>query len=301
MRVNARGVAFAGILAVAGCALGPQSADEPKPFGMKAEDAASWQLTFGDDFDGTDKDESKWYSGYRNGQFEYYQRVGAKHPGSYTSPECCYEISDGLLRLRIDETRPTRPYVGSSCVSCFMTSDHRYGKDRTEATVMKKFGQKYGWFEMRCKVAKGPGLESAFWLHQVDPLHQEFTPEGKPNTADGSVEFDIFEAWGTPVDRVRAQMNVHFTKTGHYRIDKPDPDDAFHVFALEWDEGKAVFYYDGTPVHTYVGPTPQREMFVLMALFHYRCLPEHKETELKYPVDFQVDYVRVWQRKERLR
>ena len=41
-------------------------------------------------------------------------------------------------------------------------------------------------------------------------------------------------------------------------------------------------------------------MFVLMALFHYRCLPEHRETELKYPVDFQVDYVRVWQRKDRL-
>ena len=57
--MNARGAALAGILAVAGCALGPQSADEPKPFGMKAEDAASWQPTFGDDFDGTDKDESK--------------------------------------------------------------------------------------------------------------------------------------------------------------------------------------------------------------------------------------------------
>lgn len=299
MKTAMLSLASALLLAVAGCVSGPQSADEPKPFGMKTEDAASWKLTFVDDFDGTDKDESKWYSGYRNGQFEYYQRVGAKHPGAYTSPECRYEISDGLLRLRIDETRPTRPYVGSSCVSCFMTSDHRYGKDRTEATVMKKFGQKYGWFEMRCKVAKGPGLESAFWLHQVDPLHQEFTPEGKPNTADGPVEFDIFEAWGTPADRVRAQMNVHFTKAGHYKIDEPDPDDAFHVFALEWDEGKAVFYYDGKPVKTYVGPTPQREMFVLMALFHYRCLPEHKESELKYPVDFQVDYVRVWQRKDR--
>ena len=54
------------------------------------------------------------------------------------------------------------------------------------------------------------------------------------------MEFDIFEAWGTPVDRVRAQMNVHFTKDGHYRMNEPDPDDAFHVFALEWDEGRAV-------------------------------------------------------------
>ena len=84
-------------------------------------------------------------------------------------------------------------------------------------------------------------------------------------------------------------------------MNEPDPDDAFHVFALEWDEGRAVFYYDGKPVQTYVGPTPQREMFVLMALFHYRCLPDHRDTELKYPVDFQIDYVRVWQRKDRLK
>ena len=38
-----------------------------------------------------------------------------------------------------------------------------------------------------------------------------------------------------------------------------------------------------------------------MALFHNRNLPEHRDAELKYPVDFQVDYVRVWQRKERLK
>jgi len=267
------------------------------PFGLPDAEAAKWKLTFSDEFDADNIDTNKWYSGYRNGQFEYYQRIGAKHPGAYTSPECNYEISNGTLKLRIDENSPKRPYVGSSCVSCFMTSDHRYGKDRTVAKVMKKFGQKYGWFEMRCKVAKGPGLESAFWLHQVDPLHQEFTPDGKPNKADGAVEFDIFEAWGTPTNTVHAQMNVHFTDEGHYQMTEPDDENAFHVFALEWEEGLAKFYYDGKVVQTYRGPTPQREMFVLMALFHYRCLPEHRETELSYPCDFEVDYVRVFKRK----
>lgn len=268
-----------------------------RPYGLSPEEAAKWELTFADEFETPTVDTNKWYAGYRNGQFEYYRRVGAKHPGAYTSPECCYEISNGTLKLRIDERCPTRPHVGSSAVSCFMTSDHRYGKDRTEATVMKKFGQKYGWFEMRCKIAKGPGLESAFWLHQVDPLHQEFTPEGRPNKAEGALEFDIFEAWGTPTNQVRAQMNVHFTGDGHYAIAEPDPDNDFHVFALEWEEGLAKFYYDGKVVKTYRGPTPQREMFVLMALFHYRCLPDHTVTELTYPRDFEVDYVRVFRRK----
>ena len=39
-------------------------------------------------------------------------------------------------------------------------------------------------------------------------------------------------------------------------------------------------------------------MFVLLALFHYRMLPDHVESELSYPVEFAVDYVRVFRRKE---
>ena len=272
----------------------------PRPFGLSAAEAALWTPTFVDDFDAPELDAAKWHAGYRNGQFEYYRRVGAAHPGAYTSPECLYDIADGALRLRIDAARPPRPHLGSSCVSCVMTSDHRYGRDRTEATVRKKFGQKYGWFEARCKVAKGPGLESAFWLHQVDPLHQEFTPEGLPNKAEGALEFDIFEAWGDPADAVRAQMNVHYTPDGHYRMLEPDPDNAFHVFSLEWEEGLARFRYDGRVLQTYRGPTPQREMFVLLALFHYRNRPGHVESALTYPVAFEVDYVRVFQRRDRL-
>ena len=37
-------------------------------------------------------------------------------------------------------------------------------------------------------------------------------------------------------------------------------------------------------------------MFVLLALFHYRFLPDHVESELVYPVEFAVDYVRVFRR-----
>ncbi len=273
----------------------------PVPFGLSSAEAAAWELTFEDDFDAPELDKTKWHAGYRRGQFEYYQRVGARHPAAYTSPECLYEISGGALRLRVDETRPPRPHVGSSCVSCVATSDHRYGRDRTEATVFKKFGQKYGWFETRCKIAKGPGLECAFWLHQVDPLHQEFTPEGLPNKAEGALEFDVFEAWGDPPDALRAQMHCYYTETAHWRLLEPDPDNAFHVWSLEWEEGLARWRLDGRVVREYRGPTPQREMFVLLALFHYRFLPDHVESELAYPVEFAVDYVRVFRHTPRER
>ena len=275
----------------------PEDDHPPAPFGLPPEEAAKWELTFEDDFDAPALDDTKWHAGYRRGQFEYYRRVGARHPAAYTSPECLYEISGGALRLRVDETRPPRPHVGSSCVSCVATSDHRYGRDRTEATVFKKFGQKYGWFETRCRIAKGPGLECAFWLHQVDPLHQEFTPDGRPNKAEGALEFDVFEAWGDPPDALRAQMHCYYTDAGHWRLQEPDPDNAFHVWSLEWEEGRARWRLDGRVVADYRGPTPQREMFVLLALFHYRMRPDHVESELTYPVEFAVDYVRVFRRR----
>ena len=93
-------------------------------------------------------------------------------------------------------------------------------------------------------------------------------------------------------------MNVHYTPDGHYRMLEPDPDNAFHVFSLEWEEGLARFRYDGRVMQTYRGPTPQREMFILLALFHYRHMPDHVESDLVYPVDFEVDYVRAFKRRE---
>ena len=50
---------------------------EITPFGLDPQEAAAWRLTFDEEFDAPALDETKWYAGYRNGQFEYYKRVGA--------------------------------------------------------------------------------------------------------------------------------------------------------------------------------------------------------------------------------
>ena len=64
--------------------------DEITPFGLDPKEAAAWRLTFDEEFDAPALDETKWYAGYRNGQFEYYKRVGAVHPGGYSSPDCLF-------------------------------------------------------------------------------------------------------------------------------------------------------------------------------------------------------------------
>jgi beta-glucanase (GH16 family) len=185
-----------------------------------------------------------------------------------------------------------------------MTSDHRFGKDATEFQVLEKFAQKYGWFETRCKSIKGSGLYTAFWLHQTDPTDQEYTPQGKPKQAgDGVVEIDIFELLGRDAAAGDIDVNVQFPKEGgggHYRPKMGfDPSEDFHIYAMEWQEVEINWYVDIKKVQTYKGDTPQKKMFILLALFHgahpgwVGNIPENQT----YPIVFEVDYVRVYQKE----
>ena len=65
---------------------------------------------------------------------------------------------------------------------------------------------------------------------------------------------------------------------------------------MEWEEGEIIFFVDNKKVQTYKGDTPQKKMFILLALFHgahpgwVGKVPEDQV----YPVVFEVDYVRVY-------
>jgi len=256
-----------------------------------------WKLTFHDEFDSPLLDDQFWYPSYRTGRIEYLKRIGTD--GLYHNPNALYAIDDGILRLMIDETVPPRLKKTDAAVSCLMTSDHRFGKDDKEFQVLEKFSQKYGWFEIRCKSIKGSGVYTAFWLHQTDPTDQEFTPQGtRKQPGDGVVEIDIFEMLGQEAEAGNNHFNVHFTSDGHYQHKMGfDPSEAFHVYAMEWMEGEINWYVDNKKVQTYKGETPQKKMFILLALFygmHTGWVGKVPDSQA-YPVVFEVDYVRVYQ------
>ena len=273
----------------------PVEAVEPNPI-----EKPGWKLTFHDEFDSPLLNDQYWYAAYRTGRIEYLKRLGTD--GLYHNHNALYKIEGGMLKLMIDETVPPRLNKTAPAVSCLMTSDHRFGKDATEFQVLEKFSQKYGWFETRCKSIRGSGLYTAFWLHQTDPTDQEFTPQGQRKQAgDGVVEIDIFEMLGKETASGNNHFNVHFPiKDGHYQYKMEfDPSEDFHIYAMEWQEGEINWYVDNIKVQTYKGDTPQKKMFVLLALFHgahpdwVGKVPDNQT----YPVVFEVDYVRVYQKE----
>ena len=286
-------IVFASLLML--IAASPVEAVEPNPL-----DKPGWKLTFHDEFDSRLLDDQYWYAAYRTGRIEYLKRIGTD--GLYHNSNALYKIEDGMLKLMVDETVPPRLKKTDAAVSCLMTSDHRFGKDVTDFQVLEKFAQKYGWFEIRCKSIKGTGLYTAFWLHQTDPTDQEFTPQGKRKEAgDGVVEIDIFEMLGQEAAEGNNHFNVHFPKEGgHYQYKMGfNPSEDFHIYAMEWQEGEINWYVDNKKVQTYKGDTPQKKMFMLLALFHgvhtgwIGNIPENQT----YPVVFEVDYVRVYEKK----
>lgn len=259
-----------------------------------------WTLTFHDEFDRPQLNDMYWYPAYRSGRKEYFKRIGRQ--SRWVDHNACSVIEDGLLKLRIDERLPFRPDRSTPCVSCIQTSDHRFGETTSDYQVLDKFAQKYGWFEIRCRCPRGEGLLSAFWLHQHDPTKQEYTPEGeRKRVGDGVVEIDIFELQGRLIGDASSEvdLNIHFTEGAHHRPEVAiDVSSDFHVWAMQWREGRIDWYLDGEVIGTYEGPTPQEKMFVLIALFQYSGWIGEIDPEMTYPRDLEVDYVRVYARDE---
>ncbi|MFV1996229.1 MAG: family 16 glycosylhydrolase, partial [Verrucomicrobiales bacterium] len=126
-----------------------------------------WELTFADEFDGGKFDRAKWnprdpWEVEKNGELQAYV------PGAF-------EVRDGVLRIRIDKKKA---FYG--------------GKVRQYASGMMttsgKFSQRYGRFEIRCKVPKGRGLWPAFWM--------------LPEPPSWPPEIDVLEILGHETDRV---------------------------------------------------------------------------------------------------
>lgn len=280
------------LLGLATSAAGATDAPEPEKPG--------WTLTFHDEFDRPQLNDMYWYPAYRSGRKQYFKRIG--HESRWVDHNAHYVIEDELLKLRIDETLPFRPEPSTPCVSCVQTSDHRFGETTDEYQILDKFAQKYGWFEIRCRCARGEGLLNAFWLHQHDPTKQEYTPEGRRReVGEGVVEIDIFEIQGRLIgdDVTRPDLNIHFTEGTHLRPEVDiDASGDFHVWAMQWQKGKIDWYLDGEVIHTYEGPTPQEKMFVLIALFQYSGWIGEIDPKMDYPRDLEVDYVRVYARDE---
>jgi beta-glucanase (GH16 family) len=240
----------------------------------------NWKLVWQDEFEGTKgqlPDATKWVfdigTDWGNKQLEY-DTNRAKNASL---------DGDGHLAI----TAMEESYSGCSY---------------TSARINTKglFEQKYGRFEARVKMPRGPGLWPAFWM-----LGTNYATTGWPQCG----EIDIMEYKGQEPSIVHGTVHGPgysagnaITKSFSYSNDRFDTD--YHVFAVEWTENNVDFFVDDK-LYQHVTPNGvtgewvyDHSFYIILNLAVGGNYVGYPTSQTSFPQSMLVDYVRVYKEVE---
>ncbi len=186
----------------------PQSDPDVQPYGNTPVDG--YRLSFSDEFEGTEVDESKWY--YRTGTKLWSTQLPENN-----------SVSHGLFRIHLRKQKTAEAaYTGGGIIS------------------EKLF--RYGYYESAMKVPKGQGWHSSFWMMRDKIL--ENMPPGSVHTELDPVENDSSDPYHYQIDSHRWLPRDH-RKFGTKQIHPESPLTDWHVFGLEFTPDELRYFFDG--------------------------------------------------------
>ncbi len=181
-------------------------------------------------------------------------------------------------------------------------------------TTQGKHDFTYGRFETRAKVPYGKGYLPAFWLMATNESFYGQWPK--------CGEIDIMEVMGQQVNKSYHTIhygygsgNDHRQNQGTKVISDSNFADEFHVFRLDWEPGLITWYVDDEKVYetrdwytgtdetsqiTYPAPFDQNFYIILNLAVggSWVGYPDDSVYEVMNEKNFEVDYVRVYQKSE---
>jgi len=267
------------------------------------QNKSQWSLVWSDEFNGPEIDRSKWTydignwivdedgngitSGWGNNEKEYYT----------DSSENAF-IEDGKLVIKAKKEQVTDQ---------FGTYDYTSAKLKTKGL----FSKKYGRYEIKAKLPTGKGLWPALWMLPEEDKYGSWAASG---------EIDIMEAWGSRPNTVSG--TIHYGEgwpnnkyTGkEFELPENRGIDKWHTYALEWEPGELRWYVDGELYQTqnkwyskgtdnaanFSYPAPfDQEFYLVMNLAVGGWFDGDPDETTKFPSQMEVDYVRVYDLKNR--
>lgn len=211
---------------------------------------AGWALVWADEFDGTGIDPEKW-----SHEVDCWGG-GNKERQCYVDWPENSGVGDGCLTMtaRIEsvagpawpeDMRDNEGIDATEVKEQLFTSSRLRTKGKADWT--------YGRVEVRAKLPDGQGLWPAIWMLPTDEKYGAWARSG---------EIDIVEAvnLGAPCKSCKGKRENHIHGTIHYGDTWPqnkfkgndavlskteDGEQDFHVFAVEWSEGRIVWFLDG--------------------------------------------------------
>lgn len=199
----------------------------PQAGGKTVIDLSLYAMTFQDEFEGTELDTTKWEA-----------PAMPRQGGSRWNPDLV-SVADGYLRLGIRLTDD--PILRYDCGA--VRTQRNYDPNQT------LFAQKYGYFEVRCKLPRRLDADyfADFWMLAGKIAEGHNTREGN--------EVDIFESFELAEGR-EYSFNVHWGGYGKqhnvYGLrcgEQPQlRDGEFHVYGFLWTEDFYAVYVDGVEI-----------------------------------------------------
>ena len=242
-----------------------------------------WKMVWNDEFDGPKLDYSKW-------EIEVNAFGGGNNELQiYTDRRENVRIEEG--RLILQARKDNHGIAGTVRV---YSSGRIRSKNRGD--------WKYGKFEIRAKLPGGQGVWPAIWMLPTDEVYGTWSSSGEIDI----VEFKGQEPgviWGTLHYGKQWPDNKH--SGSQFR--RPDVDFTrdFHTFTLEWEGGVVRWLIDGNLYQTQTKwesaggkfPAPFDQNFhMVLNLAVGGGFVGNPDASTKFPAQFEVDYVRVYQR-----
>lgn len=161
------------------------------------------------------------------------------------------------------------------------------------------YEQLYGYFEIRCILPKGAGINPAFWL-LTDGMWEDDTDGGI-----SGAEVDILETntyydesdkdFGSVIHTIHVDSyeEAHRSENlGSYYAD--DPYNKFNTYGVEWNENEYIFYINGVETaRTSFGGVCQVPLYLIISVGVDERIYENDYL----PTAMVVDYVRCYRYK----
>jgi len=212
---------------------------------IQDDNQKSWQLVWSDEFEGKTIDTSKW------SHVVDCKGGGNKEQQCYTDQKSNAFVKDGILNIVARHNISSDQAHRDNKVTNKSTLPYTSAKLQT----MHKGDWKYGRFEIRAKLPYGQGTWPAIWMLPTDYVYGGWAASGEidiveaanlktPSDANDAVEGELESRIHGTLHFGEAWPNNVHSGTAYKLEQSKNPADAFHTYALEWQEDEIRWYID---------------------------------------------------------
>lgn len=262
----------------------------PDWLGQRPPVPGDWVQTLDENFDGDTLNAKLWtprfpWDGPQPGQLQRYA------PENVT-------VKDGALRIKAEK------------LAGHENNDSSLGRrEYTSGLVQSydKWTQRYGYFEARVKLPTARGLWPAFWMMPDRGEESGLDMWKRRDTGDGAMEIDILEhlcEWGPGRNNVAVHWDGYgadHKQWGSTHVYFGPTPDGWHNFGLLWEPGKLTWFIDGKKVIEWENARVSDVASYLKLNIQMGGWAAKDVDLSKLPDVMEVDYVRAWQLKDRLK